>query len=80
MLIQNSFFSQVVLLTTFFFLWSVKDAELNAPKEGDTSKQSPVCGHNEQTAVPHKGSGTRKQTKSGQRINSEKTDRKYVYF
>ncbi|KAI2664106.1 N-lysine methyltransferase KMT5A-A [Labeo rohita] len=54
----------------------VKDAELNAPKEGDTSKQSPVCGHNEQTAVPHKGSGTRKQTKSGQRINSEKTDRK----
>ncbi|XP_073695564.1 lysine methyltransferase 5Ab [Garra rufa] len=55
----------------------VKDAELNAAKEEDTGKQSRICGHNEQTVVPHKGSGMRKQTKSGQRINGEKsTDRK----
>uniref|UniRef100_A0A671L1S4 [histone H4]-lysine(20) N-methyltransferase n=1 Tax=Sinocyclocheilus anshuiensis TaxID=1608454 RepID=A0A671L1S4_9TELE len=51
----------------------VKDAELNAPKGGDTGKQSPICGASEQTAaVPQKGSGTRTQ-----RINGEKsTDRK----
>ncbi|KTG43886.1 hypothetical protein cypCar_00012187 [Cyprinus carpio] len=55
----------------------VKDAEANAPKKEDTGKQSLVCGPNEQTDVPHKGSGTRKQTKSGQRINGEKSkDRK----
>ncbi|KAL1274274.1 hypothetical protein QQF64_027088 [Cirrhinus molitorella] len=57
----------------------VKDAdvELNAPKDGETGKQSHICGHNEQNAVPNKGSGTRKQTKSGQRIHGEKsTDRK----
>ncbi|XP_018945765.2 lysine methyltransferase 5Ab [Cyprinus carpio] len=55
----------------------VKDAEANAPKKEDTGKQSLVCGPNEQTDVPHKVSGTRKQTKSGQRINGEKSkDRK----
>lgn len=70
---------ELVLFTAFFFLWLVKDAEANAPKKEDTGKQSLVCGPNEQTDVPHKGSGTRKQTKSGQRINGEKSkDRKYV--
>ncbi|XP_016407787.1 lysine methyltransferase 5Ab [Sinocyclocheilus rhinocerous] len=55
----------------------VKDAEPNAPKKGDTDKQSLICGHNEQTDVPHKGSGTRKQTKSVHGINGEKSkDRK----
>ncbi|KAF4113746.1 lysine methyltransferase 5Ab [Onychostoma macrolepis] len=51
----------------------VKDVEPNAPKKGDTAKQSLICGHNEQTDVPHKESGTKKQTKSGQRINGEKS-------
>ncbi|XP_052447450.1 N-lysine methyltransferase KMT5A-A [Carassius gibelio] len=49
--------------------WSeVKDAELKSPKGGH-----PICGAGERTtAVPQKGSGTRTQTKSGQRINGGK--------
>lgn len=66
-------------MIAFFLLCSVKDAEPNEPKKGDTGKQSLICGHNEQTDVPHKESGTKKQAKSGQRINGEKSkDRKYV--
>ncbi len=65
--------------TAFFLLCLVKDAEPKAPKKGDTGKQSLICGHNEQTAVPHKESGTKTLTKSGKRINGEKSkDKKYV--
>ncbi|NP_001093559.1 lysine methyltransferase 5Ab [Danio rerio] len=55
-----------------------KDAdELNVSKQEEPVEQIIICGHNEQTAVPHKASETRKQTKSGQRTNREKsTDRK----
>ncbi|CAM4534199.1 unnamed protein product [Leuciscus chuanchicus] len=59
------------------FLWLVKDAdELNAPKQENTGKIL-NCAHNDQIDAPQKHSGTRKQTKSGQRMNGEKsTDRK----
>nr|AAI53937.1 Setd8b protein [Danio rerio]AAI54606.1 Setd8b protein [Danio rerio] len=55
-----------------------KDAdELNVSKQEEPVEQIIICGHNEQTAVPYKTSETRKQTKSGQRTNREKsTDRK----
>ncbi|ROJ92227.1 N-lysine methyltransferase KMT5A-A [Anabarilius grahami] len=60
-----------VLLPAFFFLWLVKDAE-----EQNTPKLILNGSHNDPT-VPQKDSGTKKQTKSGQRINGEKsTDRK----
>ncbi|XP_043096826.1 lysine methyltransferase 5Ab isoform X2 [Puntigrus tetrazona] len=53
------------------------DAEPKAPKKADTGKQSLICGPNDQTDASHKRSGTRKQTKSGPRINGEKPkDRK----
>lgn len=69
---------KVVLLTSFsFFLWLVKDAdELNAPKQENTGKIL-NCAHNDQIDAPQKNSGMRKQIKSGQRMNGEKsTDRK----
>ncbi|XP_051751584.1 lysine methyltransferase 5Ab [Ctenopharyngodon idella] len=55
----------------------VKDAdEQNTPKQGNADKQILNCSHNDPT-VPQKDSGTKKQTKSGKRINGEKsTDRK----
>ncbi|XP_067293694.1 lysine methyltransferase 5Ab [Pseudorasbora parva] len=55
----------------------VKDAdELNAPKQGDSGKPILNCAHHDRIEVPQKDSGMRKQTKSGQRMNGEKSDRK----
>ncbi|KAG1957746.1 lysine methyltransferase 5Ab [Pimephales promelas] len=55
----------------------VKDVdELNAPKQENTGKIL-KCAHNDQIDAPQKDSGTSKQTKSGHRMNGEKsTDRK----
>lgn len=77
--IKHIYHVKGVLLPAFFFLWLVKDAdEQNTPKQGNADKQILNCSHNDPT-VPQKDSGTKKQTKSGKRINGEKsTDRKYV--
>lgn len=62
-----------VSLPALFFLWLLKDAE-----EQNTPKLILSGSHNDPTD-PQKDPGTKKLTKSGQRINGEKsTDRKYV--